>query len=194
MSSLTPTPNALPQLESKPQPAADAQKLRDQLKALLDQPDLLPDKFLSYMTDYLAVNQPLVPISQILGFTDFTANQATTSGTVTTTSTTYVALSGGPTLSGLSDGNYLLLFGSQSSVSSAGQTALASPSVNGATPSDAVAAVSTDSTNEGSRVSAAIVALSAGANSVELKYRSNLGTSTAKFLGRWLIAIRFSNL
>jgi len=168
---------------------ADEVKL---VQRLLGDPTVLPQVFKTWLSAYVETNPPILPISQIVGFTQFTPNQVLTSGAVSTTSNTYVSLSGGPTFSNLADGLYLLLYGAQSNPTT-GNLLYVSPSVNSATPSDTVAAtVSTGGSI--SIMSATTVSLSNnGVNTVELQYKSS-GGANSQFANRFLIAIKYANL
>ena len=55
----------------------DVQVKREQLKQLFDQPDLLPEKLLSFLVDYIAVNMLPVPASTVV------ATSSTIFGTIT---------------------------------------------------------------------------------------------------------------
>lgn len=194
MSSLTPTTSDIPQQKTEPAAVEDIQALRDQLKKLLAKPDLLPDNFLSFLVDYLSVNQPAIPISQIFGFSQFTAQgsevaaqESTTSDIATDLTTT------GPALSNLGPGNYVVLWGANLLNVTAGKDAVMSLSVTGGTsPSDTVIAGSTASFISGAR--AALIALTGETNSITAKYKRGGTGGTATFYGRWLIAIRYANI
>ena len=101
----------------------------------------------------------------------------------------------GPQLTGLPDGQYLLVFG----FTAAASGGAAAPSINGASPTDSQAA--SYQPGGGIVIADAIstmrllpVTLKNDGNSiVTLKYRFD-GSNTATFLYRWLAALRYANL
>lgn len=155
---------------------------------------LLPNDFKEYMTQYQALNGVPIPISQITGFaqfapqpaTDVTTNESTTSTTYTNLATT------GPSLSGLSNGRYMILFGCALKHSAgAGNASLMSVSVNGAAPG-ASEHCSSEMTGYVSVNRALFKSLTAGANTISCQYRVTAGTGD--FANRWLAAIRYANI
>lgn len=142
---------------------------------------------------WLEQNPPAIGISNILGFSQFTANSNSVITAETTTSASYTDLATvGPTLTGLPDGQYIILYGAASSSSATGtQTAFVSVSVNGATAVDNDGAENQN--NAIASVARAITSTlsNGGNNTITLKYRSTSGTATFAF--RWLIALKFDN-
>lgn len=164
------------------------------LQRFLSYPEDLPPRFKSWILDHVAVNIPQIPISQIVGFTQFTPNVATTILTSeSTTSTSYANLATtGPELLGLADGVYLILFGCQTAAIASGEGASVSISVNGDTASDDDSCVAEDQPGSATIMRAVAKELRAGgSNTIRVQYRVNAGTGT--FLRRWLIAIRMGN-
>lgn len=135
-----------------------------------------------------------IPVAQILGFSQFTVQAATPVNVQeTTTSATFGDLAhAGPSISGLSDGKYLLQWGALLSTSGP-NAAYMGVSVNG----------SVDGTNLLSTLSTALVpgayATTAtlnnvGNNTVTAKYAVQTGGQTGTYHLRWLTALRVSNL
>ena len=167
-------------------------------RALASPLQSIPKEFETWLVDRIAVLLPLIPIGQIVGFTQFTLQTATPVGTSlqTTTSTTYTNLSSsGPELTGLPNGRYALFFGALSNVTSAGHVAYMAPSVNGSTPSDDESAQSAVVSTAAAGVSrmVEVVLDGDGNNTVTMKYRSSIGSSSAGFNYRWLSALRIAN-
>jgi hypothetical protein len=137
------------------------------------------------------------PASQISGFQQFLAQSAPSVLTIeSTTVTTYGDLATvGPSLTGLSDGNYIVLFGCRAN-GAAADSARMSISVNGTAASDSDDCQS-DSQNliAGMSVMRAVPKrLNAGGNNtIVAKYRSQVGANVS-FGNRWLTAIRWANL
>lgn len=154
------------------------------------------EEFLQELRNYLEINPPATPITSILGFSGFLGIPATDVLTAeSTTSLTYTDLATvGPELTGLSDGQYLLVFGF--TAENAG--GVVAPSINGASADDSQAAFCQP--GGGITIADAISTMrllavslkNNGNSSVTLKYRSD-GTNTGTFLYRWLVAFRFGN-
>lgn len=163
---------------------------------MLNDPTSLPQNFKGWIPKYIEVNPPLLPISQIAGFSQFTAQPADfVAATETTTSTTYGDLATvGPVLSGLPDGQYLFYYGCASKVGTvdSGQEADMSISVNASTPAD-MDAVITEIQNYGMGMIVVAKTLAAGGNNtVQAKYKSVDGSEVG-FARRWMIGLRFAN-
>lgn len=149
----------------------------------------LPKEHKSYMVDYLALNQPPIHVSQLLGFSQYNANYAQVVTQENTTSATYTNLATtGPELTGIGDGQYLVGFGANAFQTGL-QFAYASVSANGAAPSDDDKIQFTQ-TFSASASRFLLVTLTAGSNSLRVQYRTdNSGT----FSDRWLVAVRVAN-
>lgn len=152
-------------------------------------------QFKEYMVQYLALNQPPIPISQILGFSQFVIQPADTVATLeTTASTTYVDLAtAGPTLTGLPDGRYLILFGAGMQTSVAGVPSIMNVQVNNVTPPANDEAFNFN-TLAVSVTGWSVQTLSNGGNNtVTAKYRAG-GAATATYFLRRLAALRYDNI
>lgn len=176
---------------------AQYQRLTDQemqlLEKLLGNWRLIPDKFKADMVDYLSVNPPAIPFSQVIGATQFapySAADVTTGETTTSTSFTDLATVG-PTLTGLSDGSYLFFFGAAMIQSDHTLSQCMALKVNS---TEAVIAESAINNSEqyvtGSRVVLKTLA-GGGNNTVTCRYRVDGGTGTWSY--RWMHALRVSN-
>jgi hypothetical protein len=151
----------------------------------------LAKDFLGYMTEYGALNQPLVPIGQIVGFTGFTATYSNVETAETTSSTSYVDLATvGPTVTDLPPGQYVILEGGYLRNSAASQASAMSFSINGAAASDddLVGVTFTDNI---SAMRGSYETLTEQINTITAKYRVTGGTGT--FARRWLIALKTAN-
>ena len=143
------------------------------------------------MLHQLGATIPPAPVVQQQSFLQFVPTAATPVITnEATASVTYADLAtSGPSVSGLPDGHYLVLFGAAIDPSVA-DYGFMSISANGSSPSDNDAAVSIANA-AASR--ATITTLTAhGNNTVKAMYRTNSGTSA--FAYRWLVVIKYSNL
>lgn len=189
-------------LPDKPQPIQptltpigelqDPQVLRQRLKALLSEPNLLPEKFLAFMVDYLAVNQADIPISNIRGFQTFTAQQKSVSTQESTASITPTDLATvGPTVS-IGKGIYLVMWGAAIRNTFGGGTAgEMSINLNGAASGYGIA--TNGSVGFSSVMMTALPTLGGSANTLQAKYRSTDGAASADFYNRWLVTVRTGN-
>jgi hypothetical protein len=178
-----------------PERGPEAYLSTDERKALqrsLSFPEDLPPKFRSWLIDFIAVNIPQIPISQIVGFTQFTAKSSTVLTTDEITSTSYVdAATVGPQIEGLSDGSYVMFYGFQLGEVSNLTSALMSPSINAATPSDDDAA-RTRSIQSGTARGVLKTLAGGGNNTVKMQYK-RVGGSDGDFERRWLIVLKVGN-
>lgn len=163
-------------------------------RACMNDPLLfVPKPFETWMVDRVAVSGLNLPIGQIIGFSQFTVQSDFVITSESTASLVYTNLATvGPTLTGIPDGQYLLAFGAQTSVTN--DTASMSVSVNGVAASDNDSAtIGTTGAVGGNIVRFISSTLSTGGNnSVTVKYRTNNGT-VVPFLRRWLIALKYAN-
>ena len=136
-----------------------------------------------------------LPISNIVGFQQFTFQPATTINTSeATTSTSFTDLATvGPSIQGLSKGKYAIFFGCQ------GQPTSPSAGVMSFTVTNVAAANDDDSIvmSPGSNMSASRVVLKTlsvdGGNGVQAQYRSSNGDSCL-LQKRWMIAAKYGNI
>ena len=152
----------------------------------------IPKEFETWLIDRIAVLLPLIPISQVVGFTQFTAQDAPNVLTQqSTTSTSYTDLSTvGPQLTGLPDGQYIIFFGANQF--SVGAEPNMSIQVNATAASDDDRVV-TGAGTAAHQSRAVIKTLdNAGNNTITVKYKSNSGGSVT-FFNRWMFALRIAN-
>ena len=153
--------------------------------------------FLGQFRTWLEQNPPAIPVSQIVGFNQFTAQAATMIQPATnesTASTTNVDLTTvGPTLTGLSDGQYLILFGClfKSSSTTFGANMTVQVNSTAATVDNDDLSTLTTTFLPGMYVITKTLA-NGGNNTLTAKYRAG-GGATATFRRRWMVALRFAN-
>ena len=169
------------------------------IKKTLSRPEIIEQvapNFFAYMVDYLAVNQPLVPISQISGFSQFTAQSSVNNGTALRNVNSYgdpTTGDAGPSITLLPKGKYVLLYGALAWDSSGGGgTMYVSPKVNSTEAESADAANVTANTTGISIMRACLKDLSLENNTVTLRYNASSGTG--RWDNRFLIALRYANL
>jgi hypothetical protein len=150
---------------------------RTDMQQKLSAPILFPKEFKQWLTDYVAVNIPLIPYSQIFGSH---LNLARSGDTILASESRTAAGYGdlttvGPQVQNLAPGTYLVLYG-------AFGRAKASISINGAAASDNDSFSVTEASNAGAR--GRFLSLPNDINSICMKYQP--GT----FANRWLFVIR----
>lgn len=158
-------------------------------------PNAVPETFMAYVLDFIQTNNLILPIGQIFGFSQFTA-QASTSITVSETSsaTAYGNLStDGPTLSSLPDGQYVVFVTAWAASSNATYAAYTSVSVNGAAPSDNDAAISDTQTFQSVQGVSLQTLSNLGDNSLKMQYKVANGAATGSWSNRRILALKFSN-
>lgn len=137
------------------------------------------------------------PITQIVGFAQFTAKTARIATEAHTTSSTYAdpSVSGGagPTISGLANGQYLILHGGSGAGTLASNVRyFQAVSVNGGTPVDADGCEFGQDGNV-SGATALTATLTGGNNELKCVYRSSDGTDRGNVRNRWIVALRYGN-
>lgn len=167
-----------------------SQEERQNVRRLLGFPEEFPPEFKEWLVDYLAVNIPLIPISQISGFSQYQAVVGTrVDGQGSTTSASYVDLdSGHPRIEGLGAGDYLIFHGC--ALKSSGSTITARQTVmyndEPAVSDNAILASSTGIVSS-SRV--VTKTFTNNSNRIKCQYAQE-GGGTAYFELRWLIALK----
>lgn len=152
--------------------------------------------FKQYLVEYFSLNQPLVPFGQIIGASQFTVQAADVVNTQeTTTSTSYTNLSTvGPSLSGLSDGDYLIIISCICQSSDAAEAAIMSTEINGSTANADVDRAQVGGVGFTNTVAFAVRTLASGSgNAIVAKYRSTDAGATATFLLRKMYALKMTN-
>lgn len=152
----------------------------------------LPKDFLTYLKERMTIDPALIPIGQVVGFTQFTAQTSTVLAGEATASATYVDLGTvGPTVTGLADGRYLLIYGA-GAIKAASGSALMSVEVNGVAASNDDAVQIQNTTYVTGTYAVAKTLDAGGLNTVVAKYASTAGGS-CEFNRRFLIALKYAN-
>jgi hypothetical protein len=153
----------------------------------------VPDKTVTWLTDQVALRGFGVPIGQVIGFTQFKPLVATVDTQESRSSATYGDLTtAGPTLSGLADGRYFVLWGSTLRNTTASAVAQQALFVNGTQQGDAVQAGAVSEFFSVFKF-ADVTLNTGGNNTLTTKYRQQ-GGGTADFYARGLAAIRYDNI
>lgn len=176
-----------------------SQAERDSISQFLSKPLAFPPEFRNWLTDYLAVNTPFIPVSQLLGYKGTLANIAVAdargnwTGLDAPERTWNSAPDGlGPSITGLADGTYFVMWGyNEPGENAGGARVRVGPSVNGASPSYYIESAHTD--QGWTNWSCQQVSVTGGNdnNTIELKYYYDLNSGAdAEFQYRWVAAIR----
>lgn len=175
--------------------AAVTDWFQQQLLAALSDPLFnIPKAFETWIVDRVAVAGLSIPIGQILGFPERSAQFAGVAAHETTTSGTYDDLTtAGPELTGLSDGQYIVLFGCWLGADTAGDAAHMSIDINAAGADDSQSVIAPSTTVFFSGMRAFTTNLSDVNNTLTAKYRNSTDGRTSEFQNRWLIALKSAN-
>lgn len=166
-----------------------------QLRKMFSSPLDIPQEWKSWLVSYLEANPPVLPISQIFGFNDFTANYAEVVARQAIggpAGAFYDLATVGPELTPLPKGRYILLFGCAYDASG-GATGNMSYSINGAAADyNKGALIEPVNVERFNLMRATIEDLVEDSNTITCKYYSTqVGPA---FYLRWLIALKFANL
>lgn len=174
--------------------SADIALMQRVLSAASRNPNLIPPDFMSYLFDYIQTQRLEVPIGQVFGFTGYTAQTAArVNAQETAPTTSYGDLTTvGPSLNGLADGQYLLLFGCNFTCNGIAGYMSIQPNSTPAADADAAGFLATSATQDNGLSAVTKVLRNGGSNSVTAKYRAG-SSGVATFSSRWLVAIKFAN-
>lgn len=164
------------------------------VQRILSRPESFPQAFWSAVIQKVALDGQPIPQSQISGSRRIPVSPATTINTPeSTTSTTYTNLATvGPTIEGLSNGTYFLLFSASMAISGAVDFCFMAVMANATAIPNDNDAVATSSTAAFTHTGFAVVVLDANNNNtLTVKYRTNSGTSL--FSSRRMIALKIGN-
>lgn len=153
------------------------------------------DRLIGYLAERLAMSGLSIPISQIQGFTGFTAQSDEVITDQSTASASFVNLATtGPSVSGVAPGVYLFIWGAAAYNDSASSDAEAQIciDINGSDSTE-LARTEASAGERSSAVRATVKTLTATSSTITCQYRA-LVAGTAFFSERWLIAIKISNL
>lgn len=187
-----PGPNSLPPDPSQPNPLTTA--VQGIVENYLSDPLNLPDAFRSWIPAFIEVQPPVLPISQVSGFSQFQATASYTAGSFNPTAGNTFATVAAPSLTSLPDGGYLVLFGFQAQISNSGVRS--GISINGATPAAPFCLVQNNDAADLIQMSAAaafVTTMSNGLNTLQTQYDSNLSVSVGAVQDRWIIALKYAN-
>ena len=152
----------------------------------------LPKDTIGYLAARIAMEGIQIPVSQLSGFTGFTAQVAVIATDEGTSSLTYTDLATvGPQLSGLPGGQYLLIYGATMRETGAENAISVSLQVNSTTAEDSDRALKTGLLDQ-SVSRATTKELSSSNNTITLKYRVDGGTGNAS--ARWLVDHKYQEL
>lgn len=168
---------------------------RKQVERLLSDPSAFPREFKNWLPNYLEINPPLLPFSQIIGYNLNNAQYSYVDISTTTTSTGFGdGSSAGPTITGLADGKYLVVFGTSAKASVSSHTVRMKVYANGSALGTADGAGT--ALTEFMSISQAVIGdlSNGGDNTLAGKFAVDVGGETGTFHSRWIAALRYSNL
>ncbi len=150
------------------------------------------DQALGELTNYISQSGLNIPISNIIGFQQFTAQTAPFIMTAeTTASAAYTNLATvGPSITGIPAGKYIVFFGSVANNSAAGNRTFMSLQVNSTAAVDDDSCEMTSATHESIMIVVAKT-LPLDNNTLTAKYRVTAGTGN--YFNRWMLALRYAN-
>jgi hypothetical protein len=169
------------------------ERVRRIIREVLSDPLGFPEEYKGWLPEWLALSGFNIPISQVRGFAQFTANSASVTTQQSTASASYTNLGTvGPELAGLPAGSYLLIYGA-GAAAVAGVRASVSPKINAveATDADAMQLIPATAGDVIPGAMATVKTLSEASNTVTLRYK--VASGTASFQNRWLVALKYSN-
>lgn len=169
------------------------QHIQQTIVDLISNWSMLPNEFKAGIPQYLEINPPLLPVSQIFGFAQFTAQPSTGtnafSGTLVASGSTSGA---GPTIDALPAGKYLFIagyIGVGDSVNIAQSWAINGPSGNLFTVYGAL-------TSGSSHAGLALVSFTDPSNPITSTYSAANGAGSSRswsFANMTIAAIRYAN-
>jgi hypothetical protein len=144
---------------------------------------------------WLEQNPPAVPITSVLGFSQFTAQQASASSTdAGVTATTYAAFtSGGPSLTGIGPGKYLVIVACDIRSNSSALPRMGY-SVNGAAPADTSSCAVQVSGGFISVVKPTLETLSLASNTLQAQRKIDTAVGSGDFGYRSLTVLKYANI
>lgn len=164
---------------------------QEQFIEYLKNPIAFPEAFKDYISDYYATNIPKLHVSQVFGFKLHSIHTADdVVGSEATASTAYSDLATvGPTLEGLANGFYVVMWGCAAAVNSP-NTAAMGVAADGDTPSGQREMIASSYGSVEAMGRLALVDFSAGdhQHTLQAKYKSN--PTGYSFSHRWLHALR----
>ena len=153
-----------------------------------------PREFKTWLPDYVALQIPDIPVTQIFGFLQFVPQISSrlTDDTVVTSRTFADPISGaaGPTITGLPPGQYLILLGAVMAASSAATPFYVGVKVNTTEAVDSDSIVTYTPTAVPG-MTALAKTLSLDTNTITMRFRTASGTALALY--RWMIALKYAN-
>lgn len=167
----------------------------DTLRKVFSSPLDTPAEWKAWLVSYLEANPPQIPIGQVLGFSAFTASYAAQplSSAITVANAWQTLGNDGPTLSDMSKGKYVLLYGANYDALG-GATGYMGYCINGASVPNGFLVEAPVQIERFLLMRADIIELplDSDPNTITFKYQaSQVGPSWAN---RWAMALKYANL
>jgi len=157
------------------------------LAQLLRDPTLYPDEFKAWLTNWMEVSPPTLPLDQISGFSDYQIKSVTTDPEISITGGAAYVTSGGPIVSNLPPGKYLVIYSATGHGNASQRISVMVDNVT--VDPDTPDCARWDSTTDQSHGSQIVVDLK---KEVQMVYRSPVGGSVVYFSNRTLSVQRIS--
>ena len=169
---------------------------RGQIDEFLGSPIKYPEEFKQWLTDYLAVNVPPIPVSQLLGYKGTLAryDHLVTTETLSSPTTTWTDLGTvGPEIDKLADGVYWAAWGCYVAANGGAVTNRMGLSVNGADPSTYAESTGVSTAKNMWRATQLLVKSGTDNNTVTAKFYTDPITGTGgDFAKRWMALMRIT--
>lgn len=159
---------------------------------LLSSPETFPEAFKSFLTNWMAVNGPLISSSQVVGGVSG-AIESYVAASDACSDTDYADLANeGPKFTGLRDGSYLFIFGANYT-SAAGGDGFMAPSFNGSAASDTDAAFEQPSSANRFCIMRGLIERLDNDNNNTVTWQYRVSSGTNAFGSRWAVGMRVGN-
>ncbi len=166
---------------------------RDMVDSFLSVPMKFPSELKAWLPDYLSLNVPYIPVSQLLGYKGTLAHNEIVNDAIAVTSPERTwSDQGGPYVTGLADGVYFCAWGCKTGRgATGGATTRMGVSVNGADPTAYATFQTTDPDAPVWRGQEVEARGGQDNNSIDASYWFDLGGgASAQFEQRWLTVLR----
>jgi hypothetical protein len=178
------------------------------LAAASRNPNMIPADFMAYLIDYLQTQRLSLPIGQVFGYDNsvnsivasalaatFKAHIASSEPEVSITSTSYATFTGAPAITGLDDGQYLVLWGaSAKGDDSAGGSDLNFTYIaNGSATGNICEQQDQDWYSSVARGDTVTLGAGAGANTLAMVALTTTAGHTSKIRNAWIACLKYAN-
>jgi len=168
---------------------------RDKYEKYLSKPLQFPQELKTWLTDWLAVNVPFIPVSQVMGYKSTLAKSAVVTAQEdesTEHSWEDFTSTFGPEITELSDGVYFVIWGYFAREIGTQSTIKVGVSINGADPTKEITSAHLDQGYFSWKAESFDVRGGNDNNSVRLMYFLDNVSATSRFENRWIVVMRIT--